>query len=307
MNVLILQGGNSPEREVSLRSAAAVAKAARELRHTVDLYDIRDGTDELTSLIAWANVVLPIIHGQGGEDGTIQEVLESYHVAFAGSDSKASKRCFDKVTTKKILEENGLPTPRWEEVNAESYLTSPLINGPYVLKPCQGGSSIDVIMVRNPQEQTVNTSVFERHGGKMIMEEMITGAEMTVGILGLEALPVVEIIPPEGKDFDYENKYNGKTNEICPPETISASIQEEAQSLAEEAHQLLGARHFSRVDLMMSSNGELYILEVNTIPGMTEQSLFPKAALAAGLPMTTVVERLINMAIHNEPIDAEHY
>jgi len=300
MNILILQGGNSPEREVSLRSAANVAKALRELRHTVTTYDTKEGLEGLTAQLARANVVFPVLHGQGGEDGTVQDFLESYRVAFVGSKAEASRKCFNKATAKKLFEENALPTPRWEEVTAEGFATSPLISAPYVLKPHSGGSSIDTIIVRNPADYKMNLNVFERHGGKMILEELIVGTEMTVAILGAEALPVVEIIPPEGKDFDYENKYNGKTREICPPETITESIQEEAQSLAEQAHELLGARHYSRVDIMMSSNGELYVLEINTIPGLTEQSLFPKAAEAAGLPMSTVVERLIDMAVKNK-------
>lgn len=299
MNVLILQGGNSPEREVSLRSANAVIRAVKQLGHHVETYDPQDGLDGMLSVLARANVVIPVLHGTGGEDGSVQAFLDSSRVPYVGAEAEVSKRCFDKVATKKVLEKNGLPTPKWAEVDPDSFTASPLAQQPYVLKPILGGSSIDTFIVRNPGGQSVDMSVFERYE-TMLLEELITGTELTVGMLGTEALPVIEILPPEGKEFDYSNKYNGETQELCPPKHVDKAAQEVAQDLAEQAHQFLGVRHYSRTDIMLSSSGEQFILELNTIPGLTDQSLYPKAAAHAGLSMPQLMERLIGMAVHGK-------
>lgn len=299
MDILLLQGGSSPEREVSLRSGENVATALRELGHHIETYDTREGNDGLTALLARSHVVFPVLHGAGGEDGLVQQMLDSYHVAYVGSGPEASRLCFDKIATKKVLEENALPTPRWEEVNAGSFAASPLSNAPYVLKPRRGGSSVDTFIVRDPAGYALDMSIFEKYK-TMLLEELIVGTELTVAMLGSESLPVIEIVPPEGKEFDYDNKYNGATEELCPPRTVPEVLQEEAQSLAEQANYFLGVRHFSRIDMMLSKNGELFILEVNTIPGLSKQSLFPKAAACAGLPMTALVKRLLEMAQHGE-------
>lgn len=299
MNVLILQGGHSPEREVSLRSADNVARAIRTLGYDFTTYDPQQGFNDMLPLLARADVVFPVLHGQSGEDGTVQQFLEDYRAAFVGSDAEASRRCFDKIAAKHILEENGISTPQWEEVNRDSFVASELAKKPFVLKPRGGGSSIDTFIVRDPAKQSIDMSVFDRYD-TMLLEEVITGTELTVGILGGDTLPVVEIVPPHGKEFDYDNKYNGKTKELCPPGSVDQAMQEEAQDLAASTHDVLGARHFSRVDIMMSTNGEFYVLELNTIPGLTEQSLLPKAAAVAGLPMSALTDQLLNLALHSE-------
>lgn len=299
MNVLILQGGDSPEREVSLRSAEYVVNAACDAGHNVETYDTKLEPEGMKPLLARADIVFPVLHGTGGEDGVVQQALEDYGAAFVGTGAKASARCFDKIASKQAFADANLPTPRWEEVNSESFQTSDLAKKPYVLKPRASGSSVDTFIVRDPANPSVDLEVFQRYE-TMLLEELIAGTELTVGVLGDEALPVVEIIPPENGEFDFENKYNGQTQELCPPENIDEEVQKKAQELALQTHRALGARHFSRTDLMLSPDGKLYILEINTIPGLTAQSLFPKEAAAAGMSMPELLDRLINFASNSD-------
>jgi D-alanine-D-alanine ligase len=134
----------------------------------------------------------------------------------------------------------------------------------------------------------------------MLLEELIEGTEITVPILGDQALPVIEIIPPQGKEFDYENKYNGTTQELCPPQHVSAEKQQEAQRLAEKIHKAAGVRHLSRTDIIIDENGKLWVLELNTIPGLTDQSLFPKAAAAAGINMQQLMQKFLDMIVSEQ-------
>jgi D-alanine-D-alanine ligase len=246
MKVLVLLGGNSPEREVSLRSGTAVAKAAKHNRHEVFTYDPAQGYAGLDDFIGKVEVVLPIMHGVGSEDGEIQRELEERGFKFLGSDSKVSKLCFDKVRLKEKINELGFKTPGSEVVNRASFKNSELAKRPYVL--------------------------------------------------GEKALPVIEIIPPQGKEFDYENKYNGATQEICPPKNVPSESQQQAQAIAEKMHTATGARHLSRTDIIIYKNHDFYVLELNTIPGLTDQSLFPKSAAVAGISFEQLVDRFIQMA-----------
>jgi D-alanine-D-alanine ligase len=296
MNILILQGGDSPEREVSLASAKAVAEAAETAGYNVQTYDTINGFNGMLPLLEEVDLVFPVLHGSGGEDGEVQEFLEKQSAKFVGAGALSSKLCFDKIASKKALEAAGLPTPKWQEVNRESLARSLLARRSFVLKPIAGGSSVDTFIIKNPQNEKVDLSVFDRYE-TMLLEEMVEGTELTVGILGEDALPPVEIIPPEGGVFDYENKYNGKTKELCPPKSVSKNLQSKAQELALKTRQTLGAKDFSRVDLMLDKTGNLYILEINTIPGMTNQSLFPKEARAAGITMPELVNKLIKMSV----------
>jgi D-alanine-D-alanine ligase len=248
-----------------------------------------------------ADVVFPVLHGVGGEDGAIQAYLEPHDITYVGSDAASSRLCIDKWATKELLRTNGILSPGGELVSADSIGQSQFIQQPFVLKPFDGGSSVDTIIVRDPK--TINEdlirSALERHQ-QMLIEQLVTGTEITVGVLGTEALPVIEIQPPSDGEFDYENKYNGATRELCPPETVSDSLQLEAQRIAEKAHQVCGCRDFSRTDMMISPDGTISVLEINTIPGMTNQSLFPKAAAVSGLDMPSVCAKLVRMALERK-------
>jgi D-alanine-D-alanine ligase len=294
MKVLILGGGDSPEREVSLRSAKAIAEAARSAGFDVIEKDPKDGLGSLDDLKD--TMVFPILHGAGGEDGVLQSELEKRGLPFLGSDSRSSADCFDKLTTRKILEAAGVPMPDGDSVTKATYRNHPLAKSPHVLKVSRGGSSIGTLIVRDPAEVS-DQAVDELFGlqPEAVIEQLIEGTEITVPILDKQALPVIEIVPPPDAEFDYENKYNGATQEICPPVSVPRNLQEKAQDLAEKVHSTMGCRHLSRVDIMIDENGNLLVLEINTIPGLTNQSLYPKSAAVAGYPMQDLVEQFVNL------------
>ena len=294
--VLVLAGGNSNEREVSLRSGAAVSQALRSAEYDVSEHDPANGLT--IDNLAGIDVVFPVLHGAGGEDGSLQVKLESFKVPYVGSGVEASKLCFDKIGYKELLKQHHLPVPLGELVDEAHFAKSAMSTDGFVLKPCDGGSSIDTYIYRGSGaiDQKLLHDIFSRHD-HMLLEELISGTEITIAIVGEEALPVIEIVPPESGEFDYDNKYNGKSAELCPPESVSEVLQAKARDLALQAHKLCGCRDFSRTDIMISKNEQLYILETNTIPGMTDQSLLPKAARTAGMDMPKLVDTLVQRAL----------
>lgn len=297
MNILVIGGGTSDEREVSIRSAAAVREALTDLGHTVSYIDsFTSSTNYIVSVAKKNALVFPILHGRGGEDGRLQQLFEDAGVRYLGSTPIACQQTFDKVRFKNILRENNLPTPKSEVVDEKAFSESRLTNKPFVLKPISGGSSIDTFIARKlPHDSMAMTPAFKKYG-HMLLEELIEGDEITVGILGNTALPVIEIIPPMGGEFDYENKYNGATSELCPPQNVSEDLQAQAQDLALKIHQLTDCRHLSRTDFMINKQGNLFAIDCNTIPGLTTQSLFPKAAKTAGLSWNQLVGKFIELA-----------
>ncbi|HVX48493.1 MAG TPA: D-alanine--D-alanine ligase [Candidatus Saccharimonadales bacterium] len=297
-HVIVLAGGTSDEREVSLRSGEAVRKALEKAGHHAEIVDTADGLDTLLPQLKQADVIFPALHGQGGEDGVLQKFLEDNGIDYVGSDSQASALCFDKARYDELLRENNLSTPNTELVKYQEYLRSELRRKPFVLKPNDGGSSIDTFIVRDPAEADEITikEAFGRHK-ILLLQSLIEGDEITIAILGDEPLPVIEIIPPEGAEFDYDNKYNGQTQELCPPMHVDINIQKKAQSLALQIHRLTGCRDMSRTDMIVTPSGELYVLETNTIPGLTDQSLLPKAAGEAGYDMPALCDKLVRLAL----------
>lgn len=297
-NVLVLAGGSSPEREVSLRSGAAVAAALSSAGHNVTNADAAEGLEQLLPQMKSVDVVFPALHGEGGEDGVLQKFLEDQEITFVGSGSAASALCYDKDRYTKLLEQNNLPVPKTALVNAEEFAVSELAAQPFALKPNDGGSSIDTFIVRNVSEKNdaAIEQAFSIHG-KMLLQELILGTETTVAVVEEESLPVIEIIPPEAQEFDYENKYNGATQELCPPLNVTEELQKQAQALALKIHILTGCQGMSRTDIMINASGKLYVLETNTIPGLTDQSLLPKAAAIAGYDMPTLCSRLVAAAL----------
>ncbi len=299
MNIVVLGGGDSTEREISLKSAQSVAKAVEQSGYEVTLIDPNQGFQILDNLPA-RTIVLPILHGTEGEDGVIQSELEKRNLPYLGTQSQESKVCFDKWLTLEKLRSANIPVAKGDLVDISSYRDHELAKGPHVLKVARGGSSIGTYIIRNPDDIDFKTaeSVFSLDD-KVIVEELVEGIEITVPVLDGEALPVIEIRPPENKEFDFENKYNGSTEEICPPQSIDESLQVKTKQLAKEVHQVLGARHLSRIDMIVRPNGEIIVLELNTMPGMTDQSLYPKSAAAAGMSMTDLVKKFINLVIRD--------
>lgn len=280
---------------MSLRSGAAVAQALAEAGYEVRTLD--SATVPIEEIVD-CDVVFPVLHGAGGEDGSLQAELEKRGVKFVGSDEKASELCFDKWQYRQVVTAKSLPMAPGALVQSDSYLNHDLAQRPFVLKPLNGGSSIDTYIIRNISQipEPAIAGTFERYP-TMLIEELIEGTELTVGVLGDAALPIIKIVPPESGEFDYENKYNGASQEIVAPEDVATDVQKAAQELALKSHRLAGCRDFSRTDIMCNKDGQLFLLETNTIPGMTAQSLFPKMAAAAGLPMPALCKKLVEMAL----------
>lgn len=297
MKVVVLAGGDSDERDISLLSGAAVAQALQSSGHHVTTLDPRDGLEKLISGMKSADVVFPALHGAGGEDGKLQKFLEDNDISFVGASSKASRLCFDKNDYATLLQEHKMLVPKTELVDKISFDHSPLSKKPYVLKPNDGGSSIDTFIVRDIEEadHTAIDKAFSRHL-TLLLQELVSGVETTVAVLGEMPLPVIEIIPPQDGEFDYENKYNGKTQELCPPLHVTPVAQQQAQTLAHAIHVLTGCRDMSRTDIIITPLQELYVLETNTIPGLTNQSLLPRAAAQAGLSMPQLCDQLVQFA-----------
>jgi D-alanine-D-alanine ligase len=298
IQVCVLAGGDSDEREVSQRSGAAVAQALTTAGYAVTILDTTDNLAALRASGTSFDVVFPALHGKGGEDGTVQQQLDALKLPYVGTGAAASALCFDKWRYKQFLLDHNYPVTSGELVDAEGFLTAALREKPFVLKPHDGGSSIDTFIVRDPATAPLEkiAEAFGRHH-QLLLEPLIEGIEITVGVLGDKALTTIEIIPPAGGDFDYTNKYNGTTAELCPPEHVSQAAQTKAEQLAVTLHTALGCHGFSRTDMILQADDTLVILETNTIPGMTDQSLLPKAAAAKGIDMPTLVDMLVKSAL----------
>lgn len=297
--ILLLCGGESNEREVSLRSGLAVYKALKVAGYNIRMADTARKNFDLTSICEDIDVILPILHGAGGEDGVIQKQIEVLGIKYFGSGPEACALTFDKVICKERLAENGVLTPLWEVVDRQQFNLSTLRRRSFVLKPISGGSTIDTLIVHNPQHTQLEGDAMDslfRQYKYMLLEELIEGQEITVGIVGERALPVIQIVPPKGEEFDYTNKYNGKTREIPNPSDISRNLQREAQRLALRVHHITGCQHISRTDMIIDASGAMYVLEINTMPGMTEQSLIPKAALELGVKMEELVTQFVELS-----------
>jgi len=303
--VAVLKGGRSLERGVSLASGARVEAALERLGATVEAIDV--GTDLVARLRdARPDVAFIALHGRGGEDGTVQELLEVLEIPYTGSPVHACMRCADKVLTKHTLRDGGLPTPDWvslgeiafRELGAAEALSSieQRLAFPLVIKPASQGSSLGVAFARTPDEVPAALIAASSYGRKVLLEHCVSGRELAVSILGGEALPIVEAVP-EGREFyDFAARYEiGRTEFVCPPE-LPAGVGERVGEIALAAWSLLGCRGFARVDMILGDDGPT-VLEVNAIPGLTETSLLPQAADAAGLSFEALVERVLDEAL----------
>jgi D-alanine-D-alanine ligase len=293
LNITVMLGGPSAEREVSLRSGAAVAKALRLLGHTVHELDPRTAK---WTLPRETEVVFLALHGTYGEDGQVQAQLEALGVPYTGCDSTASRIAFDKLLTKERCVAAGIPTARHAVFDSPSASWPMGWNPPVVLKPVRQGSSVGLQYVQRVGDWSQALTESLRHDSRVLMEEMIVGRETTVGILEDQALPVVEVRPKAG-GYDYQNKYTaGCTDYFCPA-SFEPAVTERIQAAGLGAFRAVGGRDYGRVDIMVRSNGDPIVLEVNTLPGMTELSLLPKAAAAAGIGYAELCQRMIELAM----------
>lgn len=295
--IAVLMGGYSAEREVSLRSGRAAAEALRSLGCDAVEVDVKHDRFELPQE---TKVAFLALHGTGGEDGVVQAVLESKGVVYTGSDSRASRLAFNKVESKGIFRKAGLETPRdWVVARSDlSRLRSPPdLRFPRVVKPASQGSSIGVRMVEREADMEAAIVEAMQKDSVVLVEEFIPGRELTVGILLEKTLPVIEIRPKSGW-YDYTNKYTKNATEYLVPAPISDSLAKHVQKEALEAHRVLGCRDLSRSDFRVDDTGKAFLLEVNTLPGMTETSLFPKAAATAGIDFPHLCLALVKNALN---------
>ena len=292
-NITVMTGGPSAEREVSLRSGAAVARALASLGHAVSILDPGDGRGWV--LRAGTDVVFLALHGTYGEDGTVQGELDELGVRYTGCDAAASRLAFDKVATKERCRASGVPTGRFVVFDAPTAAWPAGWRPPVVLKPVRQGSSVGLQFVDEPGTLAAALRAALRFDSAVLMEERISGREATVGILEDRALPVVEVRPKRG-GYDYHSKYTSGATEYLVPAPFEAATTAAIQAAALGAFRAVGGRDYGRVDVMVREDGSPVVLEVNTLPGMTELSLLPKAAGAAGLDFPALCGRMVELA-----------
>ncbi|MCP3965350.1 MAG: D-alanine--D-alanine ligase [Lentisphaerae bacterium] len=294
--IAVLKGGSSNEKEVSLQSGSAVADALRNCGYEVDEVWVTDC--EVTDRIRKANIVFPALHGGWGENGELQKLLENDSICFVGCGSDASQKVFDKLLSKKIMDEASIPTARWCVVTPDDHNVSEDFNFPVIVKPPREGSTVGIYkaLTRECLEACLKKA-FE-YDKELLVEEYIEGPEITVGIINGEALPAIEIVTPNGF-YDYDAKYlhnNGATHYLCPPEHVSEEIQAEASKQALKFYEVTGSRDLLRVDFMVGKDGVPYMLEGNNIPGFTSDSLVPKACRKAGMSFERLCATLVKAA-----------
>ena len=336
---MVLAGGYSPEREVSLTSGSLIANALMENGHRVLLLDVYEGIGTLPQdpetlfraeghyvhqisetvpdlealrlrcgngdaliganvlkLCAMADKVFLALHGSMGENGQLQATLDSHGIAYTGSGYAGSLLAMDKDLSKRLFRDAGVPTPDWVYFDVRGKRPDALENEiglPCVVKPCDCGSSVGVSMADTEEELTAALDGAARWGTHVLVEKKITGRELTVGVLDGKTLPLVEIIPQEGF-YDYKNKYQGTTKEICPAE-VPETVAKRASELALRGFSALRLRGYARFDFLLDKDGELWCLEANTLPGMTPTSLLPQAAAAAGISYKELCEKIIRL------------
>jgi D-alanine-D-alanine ligase len=293
--IAVLMGGPGSERAVSIATGTGAAKALRSLGVDVVEVDVKGPEFELPAGIELAFLC---IHGTFGEDGQLQQILEDRGVAYTGEGVAESELAFDKIRSKDAFRRDGVTTPYWQVVTLGQRPTIPI---PFVIKAPRQGSTVGVHIIKSDREVDAAMADVSKYDREVLVEKFIPGRELTIGILGDQALPILEIIP-KGGVYDFTNKYpflnpgaGGGAEHVCPakiPEEQTRAIQD----LALRAHRALGLQVYSRVDVLLPEEGEPTVLEVNTIPGMTEASLLPEAAAAAGIGYAQLCARIIELS-----------
>lgn len=293
LNITVMLGGPSAEREVSLRTGAAVAKALRSLGHDVNELDPQTPDWNLPPK---TDAVFLALHGTYGEDGTVQKQLDKLGVPYTGCDAESSRVAFDKVLTKQSCMQAGVPTAKFAVIHSAAAALPAGLQPPLVVKPSRQGSSVGLQFVERAEDWPKAIAESLKFDSEVLVEEKIVGRETTVGILGGKVLPVVEVRPKAGT-YDYANKYTAGATEYFCPADFDAATTKRIQSAAISAFAAIGGRDYARVDVMVRADGSPVVLEVNTLPGMTETSLLPKAAAAAGMNYAELCQRMIDLAL----------
>jgi len=293
--IAVLMGGPGSERDVSLATGRGVSKALRSAG--IDVVDV-DVHDENFKLPTDVDLAFITIHGTFGEDGQVQKILEDRGVAYTGEGVEGSELAFDKIRSKEKFLEHGVTTPKSEVIMAGQKPTIPL---PIVVKAPRQGSTVGVYIIKSESELDSALAEAAKFDRELLVEEFVAGRELTIGILGDQALPIIEIIPKSGF-YDFNNKYpflnpqaGGGADHVCPAK-IDNEKTKEIQDLALRGHRSLGLQVYSRVDVLLPENAPPTVLEVNTIPGMTEASLLPEAAAVAGISYVDLCLRIIELS-----------
>jgi D-alanine-D-alanine ligase len=293
--IAVLMGGPGSERDVSLATGRGVSKALRSLG--VDVVDV-DVRDENFPLPKDVDLAFLTIHGTFGEDGQLQKILEDRGVAYTGDGVEESRITFDKILTKEKFRDQKVVTPEWEVIDLGQ---RPKISVPLVIKPPCQGSTVGVVIVKGESELDSAMKEAGKYDRKLLVEKFVSGRELTIGILGDQALPILEIIP-KGGFYDFNTKYpflnpqaGASAEHVCPAK-IDPAKTKKIQELALQAFRALGLVVYGRVDVILSETGDPFVLEVNTIPGMTEASLLPEAAAATGINYVDLCLRIIELS-----------
>lgn len=289
--IAVLMGGPGVEREVSLSSGEAVAKALREAGLSVVAYDVKDECFELPVGVTFA---MNMIHGTFGEDGALQALLEKKGIPYSGAGVEGSRLAINKIESKKRFIEVGIPTAPFEILREGEM---PTMSAPFVIKAPKEGSALGIYIIKENDPEQIASALKEAfcYGTEVLVEEFFSGKELTVGILGEDVLPIIEIKAKDGL-YDYKNKYSVGGSQHLIPAPLDPSQTEKIQKIALAAHRALGLEVYSRVDIILGSDGRIAVLEINTIPGMTETSLLPDAAAVFGLDFTALCVRIIELS-----------
>ena len=293
--IAVLMGGPGSERDVSLATGRGVSEALRSLGAEVVDVDVHD---EHFALPKDVDLAFITIHGTFGEDGQLQQILEERGVPYTGDGVEPSRAAFDKILSKEKFREHNVVTPEWEVIEVGQ---RPTISVPLVVKPARQGSTVGVVIVKNANELDSAMAEAGKYDQKLLIEKFVSGRELTIGVLGDQALPILEIIP-KGGFYDFNNKYpflnpqgGGGAEHVCPAK-IDPNKTKQIQEQALHAFRALGLVVYGRVDVLLPDSGEPFVLEVNTIPGMTKASLLPEAAAAAGINYVDLCARIIALS-----------
>ena len=301
MRILLIAGGWSSEREVSLNGARGIAKALAGRGHEVTFFDLSEGFDTLMDTAAEHDFAFINLHGAPGEDGLVQAMLDVAGCPYQGSGARGSFLALHKAASKQVYRSAGLPTPDWEFLpKPPAPDWQPRLAYPLFVKSNTGGSSLLLARADNRAQLDKILGEIFAAGCEAILEPLIPGEDTTCGVLGEEALPPILIRPVAGEFFDYQSKYAaGGAQELCPaplPEAVNRRMME----LALRAHKALGLWGYSRTDFRLTPEGELWVLETNTLPGMTATSLVPQEAAAVGLDFAALLERLMELGLRKK-------
>ena len=293
MKISIIYGGISSEREVSISSAKSIYNSIVN-DYEVSMHDFDGDYNGLKNEIKNKDLVFNALHGGDGEDGTMQRFLELNNIKYTGSNSKSSEIAMNKILCKEICLKHNIPTPTWHTAfNNQIQMWDSV-----VVKPSDGGSSIGLTIIKKNSLNKLNSAILKcsKVSKEILIEEFVDGRELTVGILNNKALPVIEIIP-KGQFYDYNCKYVKGRSEYVIPAKINKIVEQNIKEYSLKIHQEIGCDVYSRVDYRLNNKNEIYFLEINTLPGFTDTSLFPKAALEIGLKYKELINKIIKLSL----------